>query len=102
MKISNISRASIAANLLSLTLLASFPASAETLDLSRIKCEEFLATSKEQIGYASAWLDAYYKDEDEPPVIDLDRFAANARKLVEFCTANPDARLMKASAQLFR
>ena len=34
--------------------------SAETIDLSTIKCSDFVTTSKEEIGYAAAWLDAAF------------------------------------------
>ena len=91
----------IAAGLLTGDLLPAARAAAESIDLSRIKCSEFLTTSKEEISYTLAWLDAYYKDDDEPLIVDSDKFEANARKLEEFCTANPGVGVMSASERLF-
>jgi len=91
----------IAAGLLTGDLLLATPALAETIDLSRIKCAEFLKTSKEEISYTLAWLDAYYKDDDEPLIVDSDKFEANARKLADYCAANPSVGVMSASGTLF-
>jgi acid stress chaperone HdeB len=75
--------------------------SAETIDLSTIKCAEFVTTSKEEIGYAAAWLDAFYHtEEDEPLILDSDKVQANAKRLADFCAANPDVRVMSASEKL--
>jgi acid stress chaperone HdeB len=75
--------------------------SAETIDLSTIKCSDFVTTSKEEIGYAAAWLDAFYHtEEDEPLIVDSDKVQASARKLADFCAANPDIRVMSASEKL--
>lgn len=83
-----------------LAIVAGAPA--ETIDLARIKCEEFLATSKADIGYTLAWLDAYYKGDDDPLIVDTDKFEENAKKLEEFCVANPNVGIMNASEKLFR
>jgi hypothetical protein len=48
-----------------------------------------------------AWLDGYYKDEKDPPVIDTDKFVANAKKLGEYCSANPTIGLITATDKLF-
>ena len=48
------------------------------------------------------WLDAYYRDEKDPPVIDTELFVANAKKLGEYCTANPTIGLITATDKLFQ
>jgi acid stress chaperone HdeB len=94
--------ACVAAGLLTSDLMVGAGAHAETIDLARIKCDELLATSKADIGYALAWLDAYYKNDDDPLIVDTDKFEADAKKLEEFCTANPGVGVMNASEKLFR
>jgi acid stress chaperone HdeB len=75
--------------------------SAETINLSTMRCAEFLTTSKEGIGYAAASLDAFYHtDEDDPLIVDSDKLQADAKKLADFCAANPEVRLMSASEKL--
>ncbi len=76
-------------------------ASATEIDLSVIKCKDFLAESKEDIGYTLAWLDAYYKDEDAPAVIDTEKFTENAKKLGAYCAQHPDTGLITATDELF-
>ena len=75
---------------------------ADVLDLGTVKCKDFLNSSKEEIGYTLAWLDGYYKDEDDPPVIDTTKFVANAKKLGDYCAAHPDDGLITATDKLFQ
>jgi acid stress chaperone HdeB len=77
------------------------PAAAEQIDLSTITCKKFVESNKEEIGYILAWLDAYYKDENDPPIIDTDKLVANSKKLGEYCGANPTIGLITATDKLF-
>lgn len=71
------------------------------IDLSTWTCKKFQAADKEEIGIILAWLDGYYRNEDDPPVIDTDSFVANAKKLGEYCSAHPDIGLITATDKLF-
>ena len=51
-------------------------AKAEIIDLSTRTCRQFQTSGQEEIKVILAWLDAYYKDEDDPPVIDTDKLIA--------------------------
>lgn len=75
-------------------------ASAEKIDLSTWTCKKFQSASKEETGVILAWLDGYYTDEDDPPIIDTERLAANAKKLGEYCSAHPEVGLMTATDKL--
>jgi acid stress chaperone HdeB len=75
---------------------------AEDIDLSTWTCQKFQSASKDDIGVILSWLDGYYKDEDDPPVIDTTQFVANAKKLGEYCAAHPDAGLITATDKLFQ
>lgn len=77
------------------------PSAAEKIDLSTSTCKQFLSSGKDDITITLAWLDAYYKDEDAPPVIDSDKLAENAKKLAEYCAANPTIGLITAADKLF-
>lgn len=76
-------------------------AGAEVIDLSTKTCQQFQAESKEDVGIVLTWLDGYYKDEKDPPIIDTDKFVANAKKLGEYCSANPTVGLITAADKLF-
>ena len=78
------------------------PAIADEIDLSTWTCKTFLSASKEDVGVILAWLDGYYADEDDPPVIDMGRLVANARKLGDYCAAHPNDHLIDAADKLFK
>jgi acid stress chaperone HdeB len=78
------------------------PAAADDIDLSTWTCHQFQSASRDDIGVILAWLDGYYKDEDDPPVIDTTQFVANAKKLGEYCAAHPDIGLITATDKLFQ
>jgi acid stress chaperone HdeB len=76
-------------------------ASATSIDLSTWTCAKFQAADKDDIGVILAWMDGYYRDEDSPPVIDTEKFVANAKKLGEYCAKHPDTGLITAADELF-
>jgi acid stress chaperone HdeB len=87
----------LAAALVAATLLASASASAQTLDLSTIKCKEFLESGKDNIAVIITWLDGYYKEKDDPPIIDFAKFGTNTEKLAKYCADNPTNGLITAA-----
>lgn len=74
---------------LAIAFMAS-PASAQKLDLGKVKCEDWLKAPKESIAITLAWLDGYYADQDADPVIDFDKIGKDAEKLGEACARNLD------------
>src|SRR3954451_18657400 len=91
----------ICAAVLALPLLATSQASAEILDLSTITCKDFVAGSKERIGVMLAWMDGYYREEDDPPILDCDRFNKHAERLGAYCASPPSVALITAADSLF-
>ena len=89
------------AGMVTVAMIMASPASSATFDLSTTKCKEFLDSGKDDIAITLAWLDAYYREDDDPPVIDMDKFTANAKKLAEYCVANPTVGLITAADKLF-
>lgn len=92
----------IAGLLIGGVLLCSGPAMAEDIDLSAWSCKQFMAASKDDVGIILAWLDGYYKEEDEPPVIDTDGLVVKAKKLGQYCAEHPDSALIDATDKLFQ
>jgi acid stress chaperone HdeB len=81
--------------------VASIPARSQVLDLSTVTCKDFFEGSQTSLSHTLAWLDAYYLDEDAPPVIDFDKMKANGVKLAEYCAKNPTIGLITAADKLF-
>jgi acid stress chaperone HdeB len=74
---------------------------AQKIDLSTWTCSKFQSSDKDTIGIVLAWLDGYYQDENAPPVIDTEKFVANAKKIGEYCSAHPTEGLITATDKLF-
>jgi acid stress chaperone HdeB len=86
--------------LLAATLVAAAPASAQVLDLSTIKCKEFVESSKETIGLILMWLDGYYTEDEDKAIIDFDKMKRKGEKLAVYCGANPTHGLMTAAEDI--
>jgi acid stress chaperone HdeB len=90
------------AGVLAAVLMAySGQALAEDIDLSTWTCKSFVAADKETIGIILTWLDGYYKDQDDPPVIDTEQFVSDAKKLATHCGSHPDQGLITAADTVF-
>ena len=83
-------------------LAFSTPALAANIDLSTWTCRQFQNANKSEVYVIMAWLDGYYKQEDDPPVVDTDQFADTTRKLADYCAAHPDAAFITATDLLFQ
>jgi acid stress chaperone HdeB len=82
-------------------LAGGMSASASSIDLSTWSCAKFQSADKDDIGVILAWMDGYYRGEDDPPVIDTEKFIANAKKLGEYCAAHPETGIITAADELF-
>jgi len=78
-------------------LLASGGASAQSLQLSTMKCKEFIDLPKETILTVTIWLDGYYTDEEDAALVEYDKLKMKAERLANFCAQNPKMGLMMAA-----
>jgi acid stress chaperone HdeB len=78
-------------------LLAAPPASAQVVDVGTITCKDFSDFNKDITFAIIMWLDAYYRDEDDPPIIDFDKMAQKASRLATYCGRNPSHSLTTAA-----
>src|SRR5690348_12086776 len=76
-------------------------AKASEIDLSAWTCKQFQSAAKDEVRLILAWLDGYYRGEDDPPVIDTAQLDANAKKLDTYCATHPDSKLIAAADTLF-
>jgi acid stress chaperone HdeB len=86
---------------IAVAMLAPLSAKAEKLDLSTITCKKFLDYSKENIGLLLTWLEGYYSGDEDDPVIDFDKMAANGKKLGAACAKDPDIGLITAAEKIY-
>jgi acid stress chaperone HdeB len=83
-------------------LTATMPASAQVLDLSTVKCKDFVESGERNISLILMWIQGYYTEEDDPPLIDFDKMAENGKKLGEYCGKNPSAGLITAADEMLK
>ena len=83
--------------LAAVAVLAPASAHAQVVDLSTIKCKDFIELPKDTVNAITMWLDGYYTDEEDPAVVDFDKLKAKAEKLNAFCVQNPRMGLMTAA-----
>ena len=83
----------LAALFLGSCLLFSGAVRAEKIDFSTTTCKQFLEGHKDAIGLVLAWLDGYYRDEDDPPVFDTERFDDQREEARRFLRGQSPARI---------
>ena len=88
------------AALIAIALLLPDPACAQVVDLSTIKCKDFLDSSKETVAYIMTWLDGYFTGEDDPAVVDFDEMKRKSARLGAYCARNPAHGLMTAAEEV--
>ena len=87
----------LTATALAAALLMAAPASAQVVDMNTVTCKDYSGFNKDITFAIVMWLDAYYRDEDDPPIIDFDKMAQRAGKLGEYCAKNPTHALTTAA-----
>jgi acid stress chaperone HdeB len=76
------------------------PALAQAIDLSAIKCKDFLDSGKETMGIIMVWLDGYFTSEDDPAVVDFNKMKEKGARLGEYCAKNPTHGLLTAAEEV--
>jgi acid stress chaperone HdeB len=87
----------IGAALVVASAVVSAPARAEVLDLSTLRCRDFVAISKDKLPLIMMWIEGYHTEEDEPAVIDFNKVKDNTEKLLTYCQSHPVLRLLIAA-----
>jgi hypothetical protein len=91
----------LAAALMLSASLAATPAPAQTVDLSKISCKDFLGSGKDGIALIWAWLYGYYTDQDADPVIDFGKLTAKGQALAEACQKSPDKDVISIAEDIY-
>jgi acid stress chaperone HdeB len=86
---------------LSIALAAAPAAQAQTVDLSKTSCKEFLTSGKEGIMIIWAWLYGYYADQDADPVVDFAKLTAKGQALAEACGRTPDKDIISVAEPIY-
>jgi hypothetical protein len=80
-----------------LALGASLPARAQvTLDVSKITCWQFVTYKVTNPQFIAIWVSGYFHGKENDTTIDPPGVVANATRMQEYCTKNPDVPFMQA------
>ena len=83
--------------ILTLVLLIAGPASAQDMDFSKIKCSDFIAAPKDEVGSILMWLEGFYARQNAPPIMYQAKTMKDLKALAEYCNAHGDDDLIKAA-----
>jgi hypothetical protein len=86
---------------LMLSAFAAAPASAQTVNLAKTSCKDFLTSGKDGITIIWAWLYGYYADQDADPVIDFGKLTAKGQALAEACQKSPDKDVISIAEDIY-
>jgi acid stress chaperone HdeB len=79
------------------TLCTAAPATAQVVDMNTVACGGFMQLDDNTRFAVVMWLDAYYRDEDDPPIINFDKMGQKYGKLQAYCRQNPTHALTTAA-----
>jgi hypothetical protein len=91
----------IAASLFLSASLVTTPLQAQTVNLAKTSCKEFLASGKEGISIIWAWLYGYYSDQDADPIVDFNKLIAKGQALAESCAKTPDKDIISVAEDIY-
>ena len=76
------------------------PAHAVVLDLSTMRCKQFVESSPDEIKMVRTWMDGWYKGDEDEAIIDTEVFVENAKKFGTFCAKNPTISIVNAAEKI--
>ena len=91
----------LASGLLLASLTALNAQAQVSIDVSKISCDQFTLYKVTDPRNIAIWLSGYYNGKRDNTVIDTQVFNENYNKLRTYCSANPNATVMKAVETLF-
>jgi acid stress chaperone HdeB len=74
---------------LAIALMTVGSASAQIVNMNTVTCNDFIGFKRESAFAIIMWLDSYYQDEDDPPIIDFEKIRKKAARLTVYCNQNP-------------
>lgn len=74
------------------------PAHAQVLlDVCKVTCWQFVTYKVTNPKYLAVWLSGFHHGKSGDTTIDMQTLVANADKLIDYCTKNPDIPMMQAA-----
>jgi hypothetical protein len=77
------------------------PAHAQVVNLSKMTCKEFLASSKDTMTVVWAYLYGYYADDDDEAEVDIAEVTSVGQQLADACKTQPDTDVLSVADPLY-
>ena len=72
----------------------------ETVDVTKITCDELVKYEIADPKRIESWICGYYYGTHNNPIVDRHKLLQSMDKLEEYCFKNPNALVMKAAAEI--
>lgn len=72
-----------------------------TIDVSKIRCDQFLAGKVADSRSVTVWLSGYYHGLHANPLLDVNALQQNSQAVMDYCISHPSVILMDAVTSLF-
>ena len=73
---------------------------AAEVDMSKITCKDAAAMGKAKVAAVAIWASGFAAGKAGNMMVDTDKMVANADKVQDYCTKNPDASLGDAMSKM--
>ena len=90
-----------AASLVLSACLVTTPLQAQSVNLAKTSCKEFLSSGKEGISIIWAWLYGYYSDQNADPIVDFNKLIAKGQALAQACAKTPDKDIISVAEDIY-
>jgi acid stress chaperone HdeB len=82
---------------ISFMLIAPLSSQAQEIDMTSLKCREFVNSKQETATNIMLWLSGYFTYEDDAPIINISKIKNKENQLKQYCADNQDLTLLEAS-----
>jgi len=74
----------------------------ETIDISKITCDQWMGYKITDPHDIAMWLNGFYHSKRNDTIIEVQEFQANIRKLEDYCISHPERRIMQVVEEWFK
>lgn len=78
------------------------PATADDIDFAQISCSDFISGTKDDAILLLTWLEGYFTNKSDPPIMYGDKAKAHAENIRDYCANHPDDSLFSAAKAVFK
>jgi hypothetical protein len=74
----------------------------ETIDVAKITCDQWMATTVADPHDLAMWLSGFYHSKRNNTIIEVQEFQAHVKKLQRYCIDHPERHIMQAVEEVLK